>query len=225
MRTKRFNGGDRKLNEVDVPVVDPARVENSVRRIRRVRRWLWVGVAVAVPVSVGISQATRGVGDTDVSFPKSELVGRGAPIVEGRDVMATSSSVPTVFRLGRDRWTVVTFFATWCVPCRKEQAELVRFAATHSARGDAGVVSVIYQDDPSAVRTFQREHGGSWPVVVDPGGVIASTYGVLAVPESFVVIPAGNVVAGVLGGVTAARLDRVIKAHPSTTSAFTFRHD
>ena len=219
MRTKRFNDGHSELNEVDVPVVEPACADSSVRRIRRVRRWLWVAVAIALPVSVGITQATRGVGDANVSFPMSELVGRAAPNVEGRDVMAPGSSV---FRLGRGRWTVVTFFATWCVPCRKEQPELVRFVAAHSVRGDAGVVSVIYQDDPLAVRTFQREHGDSWPVLVDPGGVIASTYGVLAVPETFVVDPGGVVVASVLGRITSARLDRIMKAHPSSTSVSTF---
>ena len=175
------------------------------------RRWLWVGVVVAVPLSVAVSQAIRPAGDNAVGFPKSALVGHAAPMVEGRDVMSAGS--PLV-RVVAGRWMVLTFFATWCVPCRKEQPELVRFVAAHAVLGDVGVVSVIYQDDPLAVRGFQVAHGGSWPVLQDRGGAVALSYAVLAVPESFVVNPAGVVVAGVLGGVKAARLDRIIATHP-----------
>ena len=49
--------------------------------------------------------------------------------------------------------------------------------------------------------------------MADPGGVIASAYEVTAVPRSFVVAPSGVVVASVLGGVKAVRLDRIIGSH------------
>ena len=108
----------------------------------------------------------------------------------------------------------MSFFATWCVPCVKEQPELVRFVASHTGRDGVALVSVIYQDDSTAVRSFERSHGGSWPVLSDPNGVMASAFEVIAVPRAFVVNPAGVVVAAVLGGVTAKRLDAIIDAHP-----------
>ena len=63
------------------------------------------------------------------------------------------------------------------------------------------------------MRLFGRSHGGSWPVLSDPNGVMASAFEVIAVPRAFVVNPAGVVVAAVLGGVTANRLDAIIDAH------------
>ncbi len=184
----------------------------SPRPLRRVRRWLWIAVAVAVPIGVAANRFAH-VTESGVVIAASSLIGRAAPPLAGTDVM-----LGRPVRLRTGRWTVVNFFATWCVPCRKEQPELVRFAATHAGRGDVGVVSVIYQDDAGAVRAFERTHGGTWPAVADPGGVIASAYEVTAVPRSFVVAPSGVVVASVLGGVKAVRLDRIIASHRAKVS-------
>ena len=172
------------------------------------RFWLWVGVIVAVPISFAAVRFGR-VGDGGMSLPVSSLVGCHVPVVAGRDVVADRP-----FRLAPGRWVVVSFFATWCVPCVKEQPELVRFVARHTGRDGVGVVSAIDEDDSTAVRSFERSHGGSWPVLSDPNGVLASAFEVIAVPRAFVVNPAGVVVAAVLGGVTANRLDAIIDAHP-----------
>ena len=190
---------------------DPQRVVDgrSPRPLRRIRRWLWIAVAVAVPVGVAANRFAQ-VTESGVVIAASSLIGRPAPPLAGTDVMSGRR-----FRLATGRWTVVTFFATWCVPCRKEQPELVRFVATHTKSGDVGLLSVIYQDDAGAVKAFERTHGGTWPAAADPGGVIASAYEVNAVPQSFVIASSGVVVASVLGGVKAVRLDLIITSHPA----------
>ena len=43
----------------------------------------------------------------------------------------------------RGRWVVMNFLSTWCVPCRTEHPELVRFDEAHRARGDAEVVGIV----------------------------------------------------------------------------------
>ena len=170
-------------------------------RLRRLRRWLWVGVAVLLPLSVAAAWLGS-LGGTGVSFPPSPLIGLRAPPIVGVDVMSER-----IYSVPSGRWVVLTFFATWCGPCRKEQPELVRFVAAHAKRRDVEVLSVIYRDASQAVRAFERTHGGTWPVLTDPRGVIASSYAVLAVPWSFVIDPEGIVSASILGGVTQAQLE------------------
>ena len=200
--------GGTSQGEVDEEPVSPGVGSGGVRGgLRRMRFWLWVGVIVAV--AIGFAAVRFGpVGNGGASLPESSLIGRHVPAVAGRDVVADRP-----FQLESGGWVVVSFFATWCVPCVKEQPELVRFVASHTGRDGVALVSVIYQDDSTAVRSFERSHGGSWPLVSDPNGVMASAFEVMAVPRAFVVNPAGVVVAAVLGGVTANRLDAIIDTH------------
>jgi cytochrome c biogenesis protein CcmG/thiol:disulfide interchange protein DsbE len=173
--------------------------------LRRTRKVLWIAVAVAVPVFLlvlvlanGEPAATRAV--------KSPLVGKPAPPIEGETVDGAAASLASF----EGKWVVVNFFATWCVPCRQEHPELIRFAQAHGATGDAAVLGVVYSDNAQAVREFRDKEGGAWPMLADPKGRIALDYGVAGIPESFLVSPEGVVVAKLLGGVRAADLDQVL---------------
>lgn len=137
-----------------------------VRRLRSIRRWLWGAIGVSLVTIAAYRLTANGAGS--LTLPASVLVGRTAPPVAGRDVM---SSRP--FELLQGKWTVVTFFATWCGPCRREQPQIVRFMAEHRPKEDVNVVSVVYQDDVRAVKAFERSNGGTWPVLADTGGELA----------------------------------------------------
>ena len=95
----------------------------------------------------------------------------------------------------RGRWVCVNFFASWCPPCQQEEPDLVTFAFQHRAPGDAALVGVVYDDTTGNARAFEQSAGATWPTVVDPGGQIALRYGVRGPPETFLISPAGKVVA------------------------------
>lgn len=66
------------------------------------------------------------------------------------------------------RTTLVNLWATWCAPCLKEMPDLQAFA---TAQGAAGVqVAGIALDDAAAVAAFLRQHGITYPVLVDAAG-------------------------------------------------------
>lgn len=138
---------------------------------------------------------------------QSPLIGRQAPPIEGETLLAADEYALTD---RRGEWVLVNFFATWCVPCIREHPELVSFEERHDAAGDASVVSVVYDADPDNVRDFFADNGGDWPVVDDPDGRIALSYGVSGVPESYLISPDGVVVTKLEGGVTASGLDRLL---------------
>lgn len=110
----------------------------------------------------------------------------------------------------RGQWVVVNFFATWCAGCIQEHPELVEFSERHRAVGDASIVSVVYEDSASDVVEFFDRRGGDWPVIVGDDGSISLEYGVVAVPESYLVAPSGRVVAKWASTVTADNLDATI---------------
>lgn len=138
---------------------------------------------------------------------KSPLVGKVAPALVGETIDGGSFDIDD----HRGRWVVVNFFATWCQPCVQEHPELVAFDEAHRATGDATVVSVVYDDRPDAVRDFFARRGGEWPVIAD-GGLAPVDYGVVKVPETYLVAPNGTVVQKYTGGVTRAAIERDIDA-------------
>lgn len=142
------------------------------------------------------------------------VVGQAAPPVVGVDL----DGEPVDLAAWRGEWVVVNFFATWCIPCVQEHPELVAFSEEH-ADGSARVVSVAFDDAPDDIRTFFDERGGDWPVLAEDTGAIALSYGVRAVPESYLVSPEGTVVDVFISGVTAAQLDAAIARHGGTDRA------
>ena len=142
----------------------------------------------------------------------SPLVGQAAPPVVGTTLDGSE------FDLADEsgRWTLVNFFATWCAPCRQEHDDLVRFHERHEAIGDAGVVSVVFNDELSDARSFFDEFGAPFPVITSDDGAIALDFGVAKVPESYLVSPDGVIVAKIIGGVTDEGLEDLLARFAGT---------
>ena len=172
---------------------------------RRRRTALYAAATVgAVMIALVVVFASAPTATTRVV--DSPLVGRQAPPVAAETIDGDRFDLDTL----RGQWVVLNVFATWCVPCREEHPDLVRFDRRHRDIGDASVVGLVYDDDPDAVRAFRAEEGGEWPMLVDPDGRIAVSLGVTGVPESFLIAPDGTVAAKVTGGVRDTQLDALL---------------
>ena len=111
-------------------------------------------ISIIVVVVVGllvIVLATREPAtDRQVGSP---LVGRAAPEVVGTTLDGTPLDLADL----QGQWTLVNFFATWCAPCRQEHDDLARFHEVHQTLGDAGVVSVVFDDSTDNAFSFFEE--------------------------------------------------------------------
>lgn len=170
---------------------------------RRTALYWAVGVGAVAALLLALL-ATRPSGEDREA--ESPLIGQPAPAITGTTMTGEHFDLADL----DGQWVVVNFFASWCVPCRVEHPELVAFSEAHAATGDASVVSVAFDDTPEAVAAFFEENGGDWPVVTEDLGNVVLDYGVLGVPESFLVSPDGQIVERIIGGVTAEGLDRLI---------------
>jgi cytochrome c biogenesis protein CcmG/thiol:disulfide interchange protein DsbE len=167
------------------------------------------GIVAVLAIAFVVLLATRKPADTDSTG--SAVVGELAPSLTGTGL----DGKPFDLDKQRGQWVLVNFFATWCPPCVQEHPELVKFAADHA--GSAQVVSVAYGDSADKVRSFFADNGGDWPVLTDSSTSESASldYGVVKLPESFLVDPAGKVVAKLNGGTTAAQLDDLIAGRTS----------
>ena len=147
--------------------------------------------------------ATR---ESGVERMRTHLVGEIAPPVSGMTIEDDFWSLDNQ----KGRWVLVNFFSTTCIPCLEEHPELVSFSESQSVNNDVRIVSVAFDDDASSVASFFDANGGGWPVLADDTSRIAVDWGVIAVPESYLVSPAGFVSAKIVGGIKRAEIENLL---------------
>lgn len=183
---------------------DPAatRLAQPSRR-RPTRRTALAGVVgvVVIGALIALLAAAKPANLQNASSP---LLGRSAPPISGPGIGSSSSHALSEFT---GRWVLVNFFASWCVPCRQEEPQLEAFQTEHAAGGDATILAVEFdQNDLPSAPAFLRSYHATFPAVDDPAAVVS--YGVTGIPETYLVDPAGTIVAKYFGAITAAAMDR-----------------
>jgi cytochrome c biogenesis protein CcmG, thiol:disulfide interchange protein DsbE len=106
---------------------------------------------------------------------------------------------------------VVNFWASWCVPCRDE-FPLFKTAASANPGAGLVLVGVVFQDSADPARAFAAKAGATWPSVLDPSGAAASTWRVVAPPQTYFIDRSGVIVSRQIGELTQADLDRQLAA-------------
>jgi thiol-disulfide isomerase/thioredoxin len=156
-----------------------------------VRAW-WLGLIVAVAACGGVS------GDVEPRWP--DLV------VED---LATGEATRSADTLPDDRASiaVVTVWAVWCQPCRKELPALQELS---QRRDEVVVVGINHGDDPATARAFLDELGVTYRSLRDPDGRLVQALGVVSLPATFVVTSQGSLVWSRLGVVQITEIEAAI---------------
>jgi cytochrome c biogenesis protein CcmG/thiol:disulfide interchange protein DsbE len=193
----------------DTPPPDEPAPGQPEPRPRRRRTVLAIAAAMAVLLAflVVVFAVAKG---SDGETAETPLLGQAAPAITGRTLEGDTFDLST----RRGSWVVLNFFASWCDPCKQEAPELARFAAAQQAMGPDGaeLVGVVYNDSERAVRTFLADYGSGFaPVVLDPDAGTAISYGVVKVPETWIVDPNGIVRARVITAIDADRLTELLR--------------
>lgn len=93
-----------------------------------------------------------------------------------------------------DNWTLVHYWATWCVPCQHELPALDAFAKRF--RGNIEVLAVSVDESMPQLKKYLSENTrDGFRVLHDPSGRSASLVGVSMYPETFLLDPKGRIVA------------------------------
>ncbi len=97
-------------------------------------------------------------------------------------------------------WVILTFWASWCGPCRIEMPSL---ETLHRERGDHGLVvlGVSLDNEIEAARSFVEGIELSFPLLWDERGTVGRDYKASAIPMSYLIDPQG----GLVGVATGAR--------------------
>ena len=109
------------------------------------------------------------------------------------------------------KWVVVNYWATNCAPCLKEIPELEAFHKKHKLR-DAVVLGVNFEDIPRHwLKDFMDTVTMNYPVLPSDTSPDTPFGPVIGLPTTFIVSPAGELVARQTGALTAANLETFIQ--------------
>jgi len=112
------------------------------------------------------------------------------------------------------RVTILSFWASWCEPCRKELVELNRIARELHAQG-VSVVTVNIDEDKDIIKAqrFLLSHGTTINVLYDRLSVARAQYGVTTIPRMFLIDRKGIVRADHRGFKDVAEIETEIRKY------------
>jgi len=110
----------------------------------------------------------------------------------------------------RGKWVIVNYWATWCGTCRKELPDLV---SLHKQHRDQNIVVIGINFEEIGLRELKKfvaEHQIPYPVLRSEPVRSTPLGPVPALPTTYIIDPAGKVVAGEVGLVTQQNLEEYI---------------
>lgn len=124
---------------------------------------------------------------TDRDTLPSARAGHQAPVVALEAMEGRPLFTDDMLRSGEV--TLVNFFASWCPPCRAEHPLFE--GLTHEG---ITVLGVNYRDEPDRAAAFLEELGDPYAAIgADPRARMGLDWGVVGLPETFVVDGNGNI--------------------------------
>ena len=123
----------------------------------------------------------------------------------------TNNNISKTIYLGKNKVTLVNFWATWCAPCREEMPSLQELVKSINSNNFSVVVIASGRNSQNAIDTFFEQHQlTNLLSYKDPKGKVASSLSVMGLPTTIIVDQNAYEV-GRLVGSTAWNSPEVIK--------------
>jgi len=107
---------------------------------------------------------------------------------------------------------LITFFATWCPPCRQEIPALIDLQKEYAAMGFSVIGMSVDEKGPKVVMRLIEKEQINYPVLMADSAVARDFGGIVGIPTSFLVNREGKVVKRYPGYVPHALLEKDIKS-------------
>jgi cytochrome c biogenesis protein CcmG/thiol:disulfide interchange protein DsbE len=134
----------------------------------------------------------------DIHALPSPLIGKPAPQFALTDVLDPARKVENAALKGQVY--VLNVWATWCVPCREEQEELLAISRQHVVP----IIGLDYRDNRDKAKLWLTQLGNPYSAVAfDGDGRTAIEWGVYGAPETYLVDAHGRIIFKFISPMTA----------------------
>lgn len=167
-----------------------------------------IGAAVAIVVVLVLVFYPGGVPNALLTASEGPriLVGAPAQSFAIKRVDGTQDSLANY----RGDIVYMNLWATWCPPCRDEMPDLERFYKEYRNR-DVIVLGVDQGEGRTVVAKFLREHGITYPNLLDENQTYGRAYNALGLPTTVIVGRDGRIVRGIDGAMRPGQMRAYLK--------------
>ena len=137
--------------------------------------------------------------------PKTTTSGNLAPDFTVTDINGKKLTLSDY----RGKVVLLTFWATWCAPCRAEIPHFVEMQQKYGPQGFQ-IVGISMDDDVKPVKAFYQEYKMNYPVAVGDDKLAESFGGVLGLPVSFIIDRDGRIVKKFIGATEVSVFDKEV---------------
>jgi cytochrome c biogenesis protein CcmG/thiol:disulfide interchange protein DsbE len=157
----------------------------------RLRRRAIVATSILVVLAALLALLGWGLANREPVTGRSGITRIDKPVPEF--VLTTFDGREVDIAVSAGRPMVINFWASWCLPCRREAGTL---EAAWQAYGGTDVLFIgVDTDDIEAdARAFVTAFGVTYPNGLDPDGEITVDYGVIGLPVTYFVSREGLIV-------------------------------
>ncbi|WP_462137383.1 TlpA family protein disulfide reductase [Candidatus Mycalebacterium sp.] len=138
------------------------------------------------------------------NWPESPLVGRAAPAFS----LTTFNGKTLELSDFAGKPMVLNFWASWCLPCADEAADLNR--AEKKYGGGVVFIGINVMDDFEDAIEFAAKHNIAYQNAYDPEKTVHIDYGVAGVPETFFISPDGKIWDKITGPATYTEISKIL---------------
>ncbi|TVR82649.1 MAG: TlpA family protein disulfide reductase [Saprospirales bacterium] len=119
---------------------------------------------------------------------------RTLPEVNVRTLEGQSINIQT--HAENDKITFITFWATWCVPCRRELDALADLYEEWKEEFDMEIVAISIDDTRglARVRPMVQQNGWDFTIYTDTNQDLKNALNFQTIPQSFLLDKKGNIV-------------------------------
>jgi peroxiredoxin len=119
---------------------------------------------------------------------------QNVPSVNLKDINGKSHNTASL--VGQGKPVIISFWATWCSPCKRELNNYMEYIEDWEKNYGASLIAVSIDDQRTANRVAPYINSVEWPyqVLLDPNRDFARTMQVTNVPHTFIIDGTGKII-------------------------------
>ena len=108
--------------------------------------------------------------------------------------------------LKNNKFTLINFFASWCLPCRTEHKYLINLS-----KKKIKIIGINFKDKKNNALIFLNELGNPYnSILEDPDGRASILFGIYGIPESILINKELTIIKKIIGPMDQKQLEEIL---------------